>query len=112
MGFGLACHLTGSHCWTSILQSVAFLVDNQAIIHIWNIIIYVVFGVFLVVLALALYERLKAGSTAIAQTATAFGLIWAGLAIASGMLVIIGLGIVVDLYGKDPAQAESVWLAL
>lgn len=93
-------------------QSVAFLADNQAIMYVWNLIIYVVFGVFLVVLAQALYERLKAVSPAMVQTATAFGLIWAGLVIASGMVANIGLGTVVDLYGKDPAQAESVWLAL
>jgi hypothetical protein len=68
-------------------ESVAFLADNQAVMYIWNLIIYVVNGVFLVVLALALHERLKAGSPAIAQTATAFGLIWAGLVIASGMVL-------------------------
>jgi len=56
-----------------------FLADNQAIIYAWNIIIYVVFGVFLVVLLLALHERLKAGSPAMVQTATAFGLIWAAV---------------------------------
>ena len=94
------------------VQSAAFLADNQAITYIWNLIIYLVFGVFLVVLALALYERLKAGSPAIVQTATAFGLIWAGLMFASGMVANIGAGTVVDLYGKDPAQAATVWLAL
>ncbi len=93
-------------------QTVAFLADNQAITYIANLIVYVVFGFFLVVLALALYERLKAGSPAMAQTATAFGLIWATLAIGSGMLIMSGLGVVVDLYGKDPAQAASVWLVL
>jgi hypothetical protein len=94
------------------VQTVAFLVDNQAIMYIWNQIIYVVFGFFLVVLSLALYDRLKAGSPAMVQTATAFGLIWAGLMFASGMVFNIGLGTVVDLYGKDPAQAASVWLAI
>ena len=95
------------------VQKVAFLVDNQAIMYIWNLIIYVVFGVCLVVLALALYERLRAGSPAVMQTATAFGLIWAGLVIASGMVFNIGcLGTVVDLYVQDPAQAASVWLAI
>jgi Domain of unknown function (DUF4386) len=57
-------------------------------------------------------KGLKAGAPAMAQTATAFGLIWAGLVIASGMVANISLGTVVDLYGKDPAQAASVWLAL
>jgi hypothetical protein len=94
------------------VQEVAFLADNQASMYVWNLIIYVVFGVFLVVLALALYERLKAGSPAMVQTATAFGLIWAGLGIAIGMVANNDLGVVVDLYGKDPAQAASIWLAL
>ena len=89
-----------------------FLADNQAIIYAWNIIIYLVFGVFLVVLLLALHERLKAGSPAMVQTATAFGLIWAAVVFASGMVFNIGMETVIDLYGKDPAQAESVWLAV
>ncbi len=114
VGFGLLVTLLAPTAAVDVDpgQSVAFLVDNQAIIYIWNIIIYVLFGIFLVVLALALYERLKAVSTAIVQTATAFGLIWAGLVIASGMVANIGTGVVVDLYGKDPAQAALVWVAL
>jgi hypothetical protein len=55
-------------------EDPAFLADNQAIIYIWNLIIYLVFGVFLVVLALALFERLKAGSPAMVQTATVYGI--------------------------------------
>ena len=93
------------------IQNVAFLAGNQAIMYAWHIVIYVAFGVFLVILALALYERLKTGSRAVVQTATAFGLIWAGLVIASGMVANIGMGVVVDLYGKNPAQAGSLWLA-
>lgn len=93
-------------------QTVAFLADNQAVIYIWNTIIYLVFGVFLVVLALALHERLRAGSPAMVQTATVFGLIWAGLVIASGMIVNIGLDKVVDLSGNDAAQAAALWLAI
>jgi hypothetical protein len=46
------------------------------------------------------------------QTATAFGLIWAGLVIASGMLIINNMGVVLNLYGTDPAQAASVWVGL
>lgn len=70
------------------------------------------FKVFLVFLALALYEQLQAGSPAMAQTAAAFGIIWATLVIASGMVANIGTIVVVDLYGQDPALAAPVWLAI
>jgi hypothetical protein len=94
------------------VQKVALLVDNQAIIYIMYLLLYVVSGIFLVVLALALYERLKAGSPAIMQIATAIGLIWACVVIASGYVFNMGMDTVVDLYGKDPAQAATVWLAI
>ena len=94
------------------VQKVALMVDNLAFLYIMHLIVYVVWAVFLVVLALALYERLKAGSTAMVQTATVFGMIWATVIIASGMIFISGMENVVDLYGKDPAQAATVWLAI
>jgi hypothetical protein len=93
-------------------QKLTLLVDNHAILYMMNLFVYVVFGIFLVVLALALHERLKTSSPAIAEIATALGLIWAGLVMASGMVANIGAGVVVDLYGRDPAQAASVWLAI
>ena len=88
------------------------MLDNQTFLHILYLIVYVVWGVFLVVLALALYERLKAGSPAIVQTATVFGLIWAAVIIVAGNIYISGMETVVDLYSKDPAQAATVWLAI
>lgn len=93
-------------------QYMAFLVDNQTFMHLWHLIIYVINGIFLVVLVLALYERLKNNSPALAQVAAAVGLIWAGLVIASGMLIINNLGVVAELYGQDPAQAATVYVAL
>ena len=94
------------------VQQVAVLVDNQVSLHILYLIVYQVWAFFLVVLTLALYERLKADSPAIMQTATAIGMIWATMVIASGMIFNIGMDNVVDLYGKDPAQATTVWLVI
>jgi Domain of unknown function (DUF4386) len=112
VGLGLALTLLAPVLDADPDQYVAFLVDNLILMHIWHLIIYLVAGVFLVVLALALHERIEADSPAMAQTATAFGLIWAGLVIASGMLMINDAGVVAEIYDKDPAQAASVWLAL
>jgi len=111
-GFGLYLTLLDSSGYVGPVRKAAFLVDHQAVIYIANLFIYVIFGVFLVVLALALCERLKAGAPALVQTATAFGLIWAGLVIASGMIFNVGMATVVNLYGKDPAEAALVWLAI
>ena len=93
-------------------QYVAFLVDNQTFLHLWHLAIYVINGVFLVVLVLGLNERLQRHSPALMQVATAVGLIWAGLVIASGMLIINNLGVVAEQYGQNPDQAVTIWLAL
>ena len=80
--------------------------------RVWYVIIYLVFGVSLIFLSLALYERLKAGSPALAQAVTIFGLIYAVLVIVVGTLEISNLSTVVKLYGENPAQAATVWLTL
>jgi hypothetical protein len=91
-------------------QKVALLVDDRAGMVLLTLLAYVIFGVALVVLALALYERLKAGAPALMMAATAFGLIWAAAVIASGMVYLAGVGAVNELYRTDPAQAMSAWL--
>ena len=93
-------------------ESVAFLADHQAAFQIWNIVIYILFGIVLVPLALALRERLAASSSAIVAAATAFGIIWATLVIGTGMIANIGLETIVDLQDSDPAGAASVWSTL
>lgn len=94
------------------VQHAAFLVEHRGTMVAWNLVIYVAFGLLLVVLALALHERLKSGAPDLMRTATAFGLIWATLVIASGMIANIATGVIVELYGKDPAQAALVWLSM
>ena len=94
---------------TDPAQKVALLVEKQMVIFSTNLLMYVFFGVFLIVLSLALYDRLKSGAPAIMQVATAIGIIWAGSLIASGMVANAGLATIVPLYAKDPAQAALTW---
>lgn len=93
-------------------EQVDVLIDNQVVLHILYIIVYQLWAVFLVVLTLSLYERLKAGSPAMMQIVTAIGIIWATIVIASGMIFNIGMDNVVDLHASDPAQAVTVWLGI
>ncbi|MCB0075932.1 MAG: DUF4386 family protein [Anaerolineales bacterium] len=94
------------------VEMVAFLADHQDLFYLWNQIILVLFGIALVVLVLALHARLQDGAPALMQSATAFGLIWAGLVLAAGMVFNIGTATVTALYSTDPAQAGSLWVAI
>jgi hypothetical protein len=94
---------------TDPAQKVAMLVDKQMVFFSTNLLMYVVFGIFLIVLSLALYDRLKSRAPATMQAATAIGIIWAGSLIASGMVANAGIDPVVALYAKDPAQAALTW---
>ena len=94
------------------VKKVALMADNLAFLYTLHLITYVVWGILMVVLALALYERLKASSPALVQTATIFGIFWGCVIIVSGMIQNVGMQNVVDLYGKDPAQAGTVWLTI
>ena len=97
---------------TDPVQKVALLADNQSIIYFLNLFIYVIFGIVLIVLALALYDSLKKDAPAVMQVATALALIWAGLVIASGMIANVATAVVVDLASSDAAQAATLWSAI
>lgn len=94
---------------TDPAQKAALLVDKQMVFFSTNLLMYVFFGVFLIILSLALHNRLVAGAPAVMQTATALGLIWAGSLIAGGMVSNAGIAPVLAVYAKDPAQAALSW---
>ncbi len=93
-------------------ESVDFVVKHQTALFIWQFVIFIVFGVALVPLVVALHHRLRATAPTTAGIAAVFGFIWAGLVIAAGMIANVGLGTIGDLNDTAPRQAESVWSAL
>lgn len=97
---------------TEPAQKVALLVDMQMVTFVTNLVMYVFFGVILVILVLALYDRLKSGAAALVQVATVIGVIWAGSLVASGMIANAGIAPVVTLYAEDPSQAALTWLGI
>jgi MFS family permease len=80
--------------------------------HVMYLVTYVVFGIVLAVLALALYQRLKSEAPVLMQAATAVGLLWAFVLVASGMVFNAGMAAAVELYPTDPGQAVSLWQAI
>lgn len=93
-------------------ETVEFLRDNQGLFYVWNLVIYVLFGIVQAGLTLALYDRLKAERPATAQIAATLGLIWSGLVIASGMVANVGASAVIEMYAVDATQAGTVWTAI
>src|SRR3972149_10913500 len=77
--------------------------------RIMYLVTYVIFGIVLAVLALALHARLRDGAPTLTQVGTAVGLIWAVVLVASGMIFNAGVEAVVELYGTGPGQAVSAW---
>lgn len=116
VGFALYFTLLGSSDYGSLdiepIKNVQFLAEHETTMYAWNLTIYVLFGIALVGLTIGLYERTKSTSPGWAQGGAAFGLIWAGLVIASGMVANIGAAVVVDLYATDPERAATTWLAM
>ena len=85
--------------WASLVdsaQKVTALVANQNSMYVMYLVTYVVFGIVLAVLALALWKRL-AGSPSIAAVSGAVGLIWACMLVASGLVFNYGAAAVIDL---------------
>ena len=122
---GAATNLLGGVVYATLLQpkglgsedadpgkSVALLADNEGAMRAFNEIIWLAFGVSLVFLSMALYERLKAGPAVLALAVTIFTLIWAVLVIVVGTLSINDFSTVIRLHGENPAQAATVWLTL
>jgi hypothetical protein len=92
-------------------KKVALLVANQNSMYVMHLITYVVFGIVLAALALALWKRL-AGSPSIAAVGGVVGLIWACMLVGSGLVFNYGGAAVIELYDKSPAQAVSAWQAI
>jgi hypothetical protein len=94
------------------LEKVALIVGNHASLLAMTLVSYVIFGIVLAVLALALHERLRDGAPMLVQAATAVGLLWAFVLVASGMIFNAGGAAVVRLHAASPAQAVSAWQAI
>lgn len=97
---------------TDTSEAIAFIADNQLSMHVWNIIIMIVFGIVLVPVVLAIGDRLRAAHSPLARVAEVFGLIWAGVVIAAGMITNIAYSSIATLHAADPEMAVTVWNGL
>lgn len=92
---------------------LALLVAHQGSLYAFNLLAYVVFGLVLTVLALALHDRLAGETPAMARVVAGWGIIWSCLLIASGTasnmgmeyVVWLGLVAIISCRHADPDSA-------
>ena len=96
----------------SLVEELNFLSDNYITLSILNLVSYVLFGILLAVLVLAIHQRLKNYSPSFSKLASVFGIIWVGLVIASGMITNIGLKSVIETGIKEPENAMQIWSSI
>jgi hypothetical protein len=94
------------------MSKTALLLAHRGSMYAMELVVYLLFGIFLVVLAMTLKERLSPGAESLMAVATPIGLIWAGLLVASGMVFNVGIAPVAELYARDRAQAAALWSAI
>jgi hypothetical protein len=91
------------------IQKVISLRDNYASMYWMHVVSFEFVALALIVVTLAIHQRLKGYVPSTAQFATVVGLIRAGLMLASVMIFNYGMGAVVRLYATAPTQAVSTW---
>lgn len=99
--------MDGSDADPSVL--LQFLSENTLLMSVWYLTIYVINGLFLALLVLALKERAAKGAPTMAVIIKTLGLIWATLVIGAGMAANVGLSETVTIYAEDPEAAGIVW---
>jgi len=97
--------------WTPV-QKIELFLGRKALYQSWMILIYVFAGALLVVLSVAFHDRLKTTSAVLMKLTTPFGLIWAGIVIASGMVAIVGTEVIARLYANHVSLAASTSVAI
>ncbi|MDA3932372.1 MAG: DUF4386 family protein [Tenericutes bacterium] len=97
---------------TNQLDKIELIAKYEVLFTLMYLVSYVLFGFTLVILSLALHEKLKKSDSSLLNVATAFGIIWATLLIGSGMIFNSGIKVAVELYVTDPAQAVTVFTSV
>lgn len=94
---------------TDPTAKLALLVAHQGSLYAFNLLAYVVFGLVLTVLTLALYARLSGGTPVMARVIAGWGIIWSSLLIANGTIANMGMEYVVNLHVTDATGAAAAW---
>ena len=108
-GFGLllAVFAPGGYFEGEAADKVQFMIDNKTMLAVWNFVIWITNSFAMVVLTVALYDRLKGGAPALAAVGSAYGLIWAGLI--AGLTFLAMVPALLGLFIVMPVLGHASW---
>jgi hypothetical protein len=89
-------------------EYMTLLSTNKTLIFIWNFAMYIISGICQTVLVWAIYEMFKTSSPILSKLAATFGFIWVAFVFLSGFILTYGTEAIINLYGKNPIQAEML----
>ncbi len=90
-------------------EKLNFLTNNYNTLSVLNFITYVLFGILLAILVVAIHQRLKTFNPVFSKLTFSFGILWVGLVIACGMITNIGLHHVVTSNASTPENTMLIW---
>lgn len=97
---------------TTAAEKVALIVGNYPSMYAMYLVTYVFFGLALGVVALVLYDRLRADAPFVARVAAAVGVLWSAALVMSGLVTTYGMTTIEALAKTDRAQAALAWQAI
>jgi hypothetical protein len=107
--FLLVVDYPGAH---TVADQVVLIAENYPSMYAMYLVTYVLFGIAVGVLALALGDRLRADAPVTVRVATLIGLSWSFVLMASGLIFAHGMTIVRGFAATDPERAVLTWQAV
>ncbi|SCM67673.1 hypothetical protein [Donghicola eburneus] len=88
------------------IRTIAFIVTHSGALRLWYFSIYVVNGLALLMLVLALSER---NAPLWRRWITGVGFVWSALVIAAGLVAVVALASLPEIYRSAPSDAARHW---
>lgn len=111
-GFVLFFGVIDTDGYDGVAGQLAFAIENEVALTFAMIGLYLVFGTVLLILNGALNECLEHEQPGWNRIASGFGICWAAMVFASGMIGLGGLSYVGQLAIEEPDRAATIWAAL
>lgn len=90
-------------------DKVTLITKHHTSMYVMHLICFEFVAIALIVVTLAVYQHLRAEAPETVQVASVFGVVRAGLLLASVMVFDHGMAIVVDQQTRDTHQAAATW---